>query len=404
MPAWSPLPAFSVAVGLYLGFGSVTGSIAPLITPMSRDLNVSPAQMGAVLGTWQLVYVGTSYLVGLALDRVGLRRTLTAGMLLVVASAGVRGLATDFLTLLAAVALFGVGGPAISIGMPKLVATLFGERERAAALGVGTAAPYLGIMLAFSISNSLLLPLLGSWRYVQFLFGGVVALLVVAWWWVAPRDAPGGRAAAADHHAPPRRARDLLRVRNVAIALLVAPLLFAIGHGVNNWLVRMLEMHGYAATTAGYWAAAANGLTAAGLLLVPRCVPAGRRRVGLAALFACLGASVLGLGMLDGALLPISLLVFGFTRMAPTALLFLLLIDTPGVGSRQMGVVTGAFFAAAEMGGFGGPFVLGLLLEWSGSFLAGSVLLCGMGIALALMTSYLREAGDAGARPEERPA
>ena len=73
----------AVAATLYAGFGAVITSIAPFISSISDDLRVTPSQMGTVLGVWQLVYIGTSYLVGLTLDRIGIRRTLAAGSLLI---------------------------------------------------------------------------------------------------------------------------------------------------------------------------------------------------------------------------------------------------------------------------------------------------------------------------------
>ncbi|MBI4493274.1 MAG: MFS transporter [Chloroflexi bacterium] len=385
--------AFGVATALYVMFGVVNSSVAPLIVPVSQELRISAAEMGAVLGAWQLVYVGTSYFVGLGLDRFGMRRSIAAGMLLIAASAALRGLAQDFATLLAAVALFGVGGPTLSIGMPKLVAGLFGERERPTPLGIGISAPFVGTMLAFGLTNSVLVPLAGSWRGVMFLDGAIVLGLTVVWWQVGPRDAPAAaRKASADGPASERMGlRELLRLRNVAIAVSGAALLFTVGHGGNNWIARMLQGHHYSAVEAGYWAAAANGLSALGVLTIPRLVPAGRRRFVLAGLVTTLSAGVLGLAVLDGLPLALAVLAFGAARTAPTGLFFLVLMDTPGVGSRHIGAVGGAFYAVAEVGGFGGPFIIGALLDQFGSFVPGVGVLAALGLLLATMVAFLKE-------------
>jgi hypothetical protein len=42
---------------LYLAFGSVNRSMAPLVTPIIRDLHLSYTQMGLILGSWQLTYI-----------------------------------------------------------------------------------------------------------------------------------------------------------------------------------------------------------------------------------------------------------------------------------------------------------------------------------------------------------
>ena len=112
-------------------------------------------------------------------------------------------------------------------------------------------------------------------------------------------------------------------------------------------------------------------VTAVGILVVPRLVPAGRSRPALAIVIACLGVSILGIGMLEGALLAMSVAVYGFLRIVATTIIFLILMATPEVGSRHIGAVTGGFFSTAEIGGFGGPFLIGALLEWTNSFVPG---------------------------------
>ena len=48
------------------------------------------------------------------------------------------------LTLFLAVAVFGLGGPFISIGAPKLISAWFGPRERGTAMGLYMTAPSIG--------------------------------------------------------------------------------------------------------------------------------------------------------------------------------------------------------------------------------------------------------------------
>ena len=44
----------------YFAFGIASGSLAPLVSPVMRDLHLTSAQMGLVLGVWQLVYIFTA--------------------------------------------------------------------------------------------------------------------------------------------------------------------------------------------------------------------------------------------------------------------------------------------------------------------------------------------------------
>ena len=120
---------------LYGCFGLTQGSIPPLVQPVVEDLGMTYGQMGVILGIWQLVYIGTASPLGTLVDRWGVRRSMAAGLFLILLSLVLRGLAVDFYTMLLAVALFGVGGPVISIGAPKVVALWFQGRERGMAAG-----------------------------------------------------------------------------------------------------------------------------------------------------------------------------------------------------------------------------------------------------------------------------
>ncbi len=104
---------------IYAGFGMVSRSIFPLISPILRDLHISYSQMGLILGSWQLTYIIAALVSGSILDRWGVRKALAAGAFIMGLSAMLRYYAVGFATMLIMVALFGAGGPMISIGGPK---------------------------------------------------------------------------------------------------------------------------------------------------------------------------------------------------------------------------------------------------------------------------------------------
>ena len=92
---------------LYASFGVTAATIPPLVDPIINDLNMSYSQMGLILGAWQFVYIFTASPLGAIVDRLGVRRSLGIGIIIVWVSLVLRGLAVDFYTLLFAVALFG---------------------------------------------------------------------------------------------------------------------------------------------------------------------------------------------------------------------------------------------------------------------------------------------------------
>ena len=115
-----------------------------MVVPIEAALGLSHAAMGSVMGAWQLVYIFSAVPCGLLLDRIGGRRALLIGIALIAASGLGRALAIDYWTFLLAVMLFGLGGPIISAGAPKLVAALFTGSQRGMAMGIYMTGPATG--------------------------------------------------------------------------------------------------------------------------------------------------------------------------------------------------------------------------------------------------------------------
>ena len=142
----SPWLAVGGVCGVYFTFGLTIGVMAPLVDEISADLDLSRSTMGSILGAWALIYIFTSIPAGAFVDRVGLRGSMTVGGLSIAATLFLRSLAGDALSLFGAVAVFGIGGPLVSIAMPKLVASLFEEDQRRLPTGLGVAAPTLSLI------------------------------------------------------------------------------------------------------------------------------------------------------------------------------------------------------------------------------------------------------------------
>ena len=68
----------------------------------------------------------------------------------------------------------------------------------------------------------------------------------------------------------------------------------------------------------------------------------------------------------------------------------MVLMDLPEVGPAKMGMVGGVFFAIGEIGGFGGPAMMGLFKDWSGTFLWGLVFLAVFCEAMVIPTIFLK--------------
>ena len=87
--------------------------------------------MGVILGAWPLTYILAAIPCGVILDRLGARRMLLLACIVMAGSGLARSFSETPLQMLFAVALFGIGGPMISVGAPKIIARLFEGKARA---------------------------------------------------------------------------------------------------------------------------------------------------------------------------------------------------------------------------------------------------------------------------------
>jgi cyanate permease len=385
-----------LGAAVYFSFGLVSSAIAVLVTPIRADLGLTFSQMGVILGSWQLTYIAAAIPLGLLVDRMGLRLALTIGGLLMAASALSRAFAVDFLSMLLAVGLFGIGGPIVSIGLPKLVATWFPPTERGSATAVYITTVTIGSAVGLAATEPLLLPWLGDWRSLYRALALITALLALGWL-LFGRDRP---------LAEPRSMPLAWRVALGGVARSPAVLMisiigltgFLISHGINNWLPQMLESRGFDPLASGGMATLPRLSAVLGGILAAQAT----RMLGGTAPAAALVLLLSTVGMASlltsppTAWLAAALLLLGLVTAAIMPLTSIMLMNRPEVGSERMGVAMGYYFAVGEIGGFGGPALLGITLDASGGFTLGIGLILTATLLTLLPVAWLaREAREA---------
>jgi cyanate permease len=357
---------------LYFSFGLTASGMAPLVPLIAKDLGIGYSSIGGIMGAWQFVYIFSAMPCGALLGKYSPRWMLFAAAMTIAVSGILRGTATGTVSLFLAVAFFGLGGPMISVGAPKTVSMWFTGKERGISMGLYVTGSALGSVTALALTHSVVLPLLqGSWRATVFAYSGfIVAASLV---WLAITAHPVSRAADRMHAAHPKQSqravfRELLKIRAVQVILMMSIGMFFFGHGLGNWLPEILRTAGMSSKTAGYWASLPTVIGIFTSLLIPRFAIPERRHALLIVLFAAECGATLLLQSAPGALLVCGLVLQGISRGAVTTIAVLLLMETPGVGSRNAGAASGMFFSAAEIGGVAGPLTMGVLYDATGGF------------------------------------
>ena len=292
-------------------------------------------------------------------------------MVLMLASGFARAAAPNGAALFAAVALHGAGAPIISVGAPKVAASLFDGRDRRFAVGLYSTAPAIGSTFGLVLPANVIGPGLerigldGGWRTVMLVMAGLAAIALLVWM-VTSRglDAiltPGSGPELREYAA-------IAGLPVVRFVLVLSVMTFFFVHGVGQWMVGMLTAAGWDSGAAGLWAAFGTmvGLVT-GFVVPGLAVPSVRRSL----MVGCLSVGAVGCWFLLGArpaVVGSAVLATTVGRSALMPVLMMTLMDHDEVGPERMAAATGLFFTTAQIGGVAGPAVTGALSDLSGGF------------------------------------
>jgi cyanate permease len=379
---------------VYFCFGSTAAAIAPLVSRITSELDLSHTQMGSILGAWQLVYIGAAIPCGALLDRIGPRRGLALGALVVAISGILRGIADNYITMLLAVGAFGIGGPLVSVGAPTVIRDWFAGRERGLALGVYNMGQSLGTIGALSLTSSVGLQLAGgNWRLVLIGYGFLALVAALGWTLISSHEASRAHERQRHSEKPAQSGQymELLRAPAMRTVLFLAVGTFFFGHALNNWLPEILRFGGMDPQSAGLWASIPVVIGMIGALIFPRLAIPERRMKILAALFLAQLLAPLCIEWGGGTLI-LGLILQGLARGTLSVVVVLVMMELAEVDSSRMGAAAGMYFTAGEIGGVLGPLTVGTLYDATGGFAAALYFLAAVCAWQLLLLSRLRTA------------
>jgi MFS family permease len=168
------------AMTFMISAGSMA-AVSVLFKETAGDLNLNVVQIGSI---WGIISFGSIFILpisGLLSDRLGAKRTLVIFGLLTAITGALRGLSNGFFSLMATTFVWGLLNTAIVPPSNIIVSRYSTPEKQGLAQGFLAAGGGLGLTLGSLISASWLSPLLGGWRNVFFLFGGVTLAISLIW-------------------------------------------------------------------------------------------------------------------------------------------------------------------------------------------------------------------------------
>lgn len=338
---------------------------------LRRELMLGPSQLGLLLSAFFWSYAAFQLLAGWLVDRYNVFWVYGIGFLVWSAATGMTGLVTSFAQLFALRLLLGLGESVAYPSYSRILASGYPEQHRGfcnAAIDAGSKlGPALGTLIGGLIVASV------GWRALFFFLGGGALLWLVPWFLSIPRHAP----ARAPEAVGGPGFLDILRRRESWGTFLG---LFAINwawYFLVTWLPTYLRSaRGYSAASMAvfgslpFWCIAVSSITCGWLsdrLIVERFSVSTVRRA------FCAG----GLLLAGAFMLPVALVANGRTAvylLAIAAALFGLstsniwAITQRLAGPAAAGKWTGLQNAFGNLAGAFGPWLSGILVERSGSY------------------------------------
>lgn len=153
----------------------VYGLIAPLMPYYSKELNVGPGQLGIIFAAYSLALLAASFPAGAACDRLGRRRVLLAGMLVLFASTLLFAWASNLWLLILSRIFQGAAGAAIWTAALAAAAVMFPPQERGRRLGLMMAITGVGTIAGPIFSGFVF----SYWGYQAPFFSAALLILPV---------------------------------------------------------------------------------------------------------------------------------------------------------------------------------------------------------------------------------
>lgn len=343
--------ALVVATTCMISFMGV-GLVDPILTTIAAQLDATPAPL--LFTSYMLVTGVVMLFTGFLSSRIGLKKTLMAGLFIIVIFAGLGGLSNNINTLIGLRAGWGVGNALfVSTALASIVSILVGNTEKAimmyeAALGCGMAVgPLVGGILGS-----------GSWRYpfygvATLMFLGFIALAFLLPEAEKPKTKVGfweGVKALSNH-----------KLRSVGLIAL----LYNFGFFTLLAYAPFLLV-GYSELEVGFVFFGWGVLLAIASIFVAPVLEkkfTTYRTILVAFIFFIICLALLGAGASFQVLVPISIVLSGFFQGIINTLLTTIAMEIPGL---QRNVASSSYSFVRFFGGALAPFIAGEIGEKMG--------------------------------------
>lgn len=378
----------------YAAFGLSWIGVTPLIADIQPAFGISSAEFGLINTLVAISKTFAPLLTGLLAVKLGIRRTVLLGMLLIAFSI-LPPLATTFPVFLAGRLIFGLGGAVVVTLLGAVVMQWFPRDELPVVNAFNNIAVNSGITVALFVTVPIAARL--GWRHTLLLYGCLNLLLAVSWALLG-RDHDGSRtgSTAGAPRARSVRYTDVWRMKETWLVTLCFAGPLALYLVYNTWLPK------YYVTALGMSRAAASQFTGLfNLVGIPAAIGSGilTSRLGLRRPFLIVAGIFIGFaafGMFltsDPTLITVSAICLGICLFAGASPLVTTAMELPGMTPQHISLMMGTVFSLAYSVSALAPTLTGWLFDTTGSFTLGFSVWAAFSWVLLIGGAMLPETG-----------
>jgi len=318
-------------------------NFAAIETFIEERLSIPASSVMWFTLVFPLVQVLLTLPAGLIIDRKGFKYGVGIGALFTGIFAMLRLVSPDSFTILLISQIgISIGQPFVLNGVTKLAVTWFPQKEEATAVGLGSLALFVGMMVALGVTPALVQSL--SFETMLLVYGAIGLLGIVLFFTLVkskPETAPRETEEQTEVVGW-QGIKHILKIRDFVILGFIALIGIGVFNGLATWLEKILnEMHQITMTDAGTISAILILSGMLGCIIIPIISDKIMKRkpfliaasaVGTLGILALMVSKSYSLNMLNG-------IVLGFFLIS--ALPIMLTMSTEITGSRYAGISVG---------------------------------------------------------------
>lgn len=327
-----------------------------LFKEIAAELGLSLVQVGLIWGIPAFAGVCFVFVAGLLSDRFGAVRVMGIACIVSGAFGALRGTTDGFWSLALVTFCFGLAMWVVPSSVFKITATWFSGRKLVIANGVVSMGMAVGFTVGSLISATTLSPLLGGWRGVLFLYGGISVLIGLVWL-LTVKEHHQVRLGVSPEKVPLRQSiKNIFPLKYIWLLGLVLLGFSGCVQGTLGYLPTYLRNIGWEAASADGALAVFNGLSAVGVIpLVLLSAKVGLRKV---VLFPVLVVTITGIALVPlvgSSMVWVIMIFIGVARDGFMAVATTMSTETAGVGAIFAGTAIGLTQTLLNVGSLSSP-------------------------------------------------